>query len=67
MKTAVIAVLIAALAFTSFHLAHVENHRYALLLGMCKTEPIVDFNCLDKVQTRTSWAWNLYYGLFSEV
>ncbi len=67
MKSTVIVVLVAALAFTSYRLAHVENHRYALMLGMCKTTPIVDVTCLEKVQTRTSWAWNLYYGLFSEV
>lgn len=66
MRGFTIIVLFAALAFTSYRLAHVENQRYALFLGMCKDASPVDASCLKKVQTRTSWGWNLYYGLFSE-
>ncbi|NJO35509.1 MAG: hypothetical protein HC869_22945 [Rhodospirillales bacterium] len=68
MRNAAIIVLTAALAFTSYRLAHVENQRYALLVGMCKNElQLPDPACLQKVQTRTSWAWHIYYGLFSEI
>ena len=65
MRNVLIAVLLAALAFTSYRLTIVENQRYALLVGMCSTgsEPPIDAKCLMNVQTRTSWLWHLYYGL----
>lgn len=66
MKNFIIVALAAALAFTSVRLAHVENQRYAMLLGICGESDVTNFkrfDCLDKVETRTSWVWNLYYGL----
>jgi hypothetical protein len=64
MKVLVV-VLLVALGFMAHQLAVVENQRYALALGMCTSEtlPGPDFRCLSTVQTRTSWLWNLYYGV----
>lgn len=46
-------------------LVRVENQRYALSLGMCidPTLKVADQACLSKVETRTSWLWQLLYGL----
>lgn len=48
-------------------LVRVENERYALFLGMCRSAQIagapVDATCLAEVQTRTSWLWHLFYAL----
>lgn len=49
-------------------LVRVENERYALFLGMCRSESVVgmqvDFACLADVETRTSWLWHIYWALF---
>lgn len=49
-------------------LVRVENERYALFLGMCRSESVVgiqmDFACLADVETRTGWLWHLYWALF---
>jgi len=66
MNDVVIALLVVALAFVSYRLAAVENQRYALELNMCPSPHgllLPDLKCLKTVQTRTSWVWNLYYGL----
>ena len=53
----------------SFSLVKVENERYALIVGMCdmKDTPavlrLIDFQCLAKVETRTSWVWHLFYAM----
>ena len=53
----------------SLSLVKVENQRYALIVGMCNmkdTSPelrLIDYQCLSKVETRTSWIWHLFYGL----
>jgi hypothetical protein len=62
---AVALVLLLVVGYMAHQLAVVENQRYALALGMCKSAvlPAPDFHCLSTVQTRTSWLWNLYYGL----
>lgn len=48
-------------------LVRVENERYALFLGMCRSVSVVgiqvDFACLAEVETRTSWLWHLYWAL----
>ena len=60
----VICALIASLLFVSNQLVKVENQRYALIGGMCKgVNDLPDLDCLDHVQTRTSWMWHLYYAL----
>lgn len=66
MKNALIFALVMALGIVSYRLAHVENQRYALLVGMCQQDdanPRGLVDCLRTAQTRTSWAWHLYYGL----
>ncbi len=66
MKTLAIVGLIAALIFVSARLIHVENQRYALVTGMCRSNlapEVVDVGCLQSVETRTSWLWHLYHGL----
>lgn len=72
MRTFIIFVLIAALVFVSDRLVRIENQRYALIVGMCQRDgerlPVgLDRECLQAVQTRTSWAWQLYYGLTNPV
>lgn len=65
-RNALIVVLLVAIAVLADRVVREENQRYALLLGMCIQEgPVVlpDFECLDTVQTRTSWLWHLYYGI----
>jgi hypothetical protein len=66
MKTALIVALTALLVFVIARLVHVENQRYALILGMCRSEfhpAVPDIRCLKTVETRTSWAWHVYYAL----
>lgn len=45
-------------------LVRVENERYALMIGMCRTEiGHADIACLQKVETRTNPIWHLFYAL----
>lgn len=57
MKNGLIVVLAVAVVFLSDRLVREENQRYALLLGMCPPKDaarlLVNFDCLDAVQTRT--------------
>ena len=65
-KNILVVTLLFALMFTSWRLAEVENQRYALMLGMCPDKrglQLPDLKCLDDVETRIGWVWNLYYGL----
>ena len=65
MKNTIIAALALALVFVSSRLVFVENQRYALIVGKCKPDPtnLKWFDCLKTVETRTSWAAHLFYGL----
>lgn len=66
MKTLLIVVLASLLVFVSARLVRVENQRYALQSGMCRLAgaPMVpDLRFLQTVETRTSWAWHLYFAL----
>lgn len=70
MRVLLIVCLSAALFYCCQRLVEVENQRYALLLGMCQRQDLIvlhDLGCLAKVETRTSWTWNLYYGLFGNL
>lgn len=67
MRNLLIIVLAAGLALSCYRLVLVENQRYALLVGMCRNQsaPLLpDIQCLKTVETRTSWSWHLFYGLF---
>ncbi|WP_224016157.1 hypothetical protein [Paraburkholderia tropica] len=72
-RTALIAVLSAAIIVLAHALVRVENERYALWLGMCPNmrEAITALasgdddaiNCTKTVQTRTAWWWHIYYAI----
>jgi len=65
-KNAIIVVLLVVASVLADRVVREENQRYALVIGMCRMPgPVVltDFNCLNAVQTRTSWAWHLFYGV----
>ncbi len=68
MRGAIIFMLLAALVWFGSVIVRLENTRYAYSLGMCSEfEPgkvLEKQMCLDNVQTRTNWAWHLYYALF---
>ena len=65
MKNTVIILLVILLVFTAIRLADVERQLYALITGMClrNAENLSMFDCLSKVQPRSSNWWNLFYGL----
>lgn len=66
MKNLTILVLVGIIVFMGYRIVHIENQRYALLLGMCDRKDglqLPDFDCLSKVETRTHWAWHLWYAL----
>lgn len=66
LKAAVTLSLVGALILTSVRLADVERQRYALLIGLCQHDPQsarAPLECLQTVEPRTSWLWNLWYGL----
>jgi hypothetical protein len=68
MKNAVIVLLLVLAAFMAQRIIHIENQRYALVLGMCPNtspEDLLIMKCLDETETRTHWVWHLYYGLTS--
>lgn len=58
-----LAVLVVFLLIT---ITRIENERYALSLGMCKSNDnlTTDYACLEKTRTRTGWWWHVYYALF---
>jgi len=65
-RYAIIVVLLVFVAVLADRVAREENQRYAMLQGMCRqpgpVEP-TDAGCLNRVQTRVSWAWQLYHGV----
>lgn len=64
MKSMLIIVLAATLAFTAYRLGEVERQRYAMLVGMCPgTVSMIDPVCVAAAQPRENALWNLYYGL----
>lgn len=65
MKNVIIALLLAMVAFMSHRLVQLENQRYAMVTGLCEYDPGNPrwLDCLERTQTRTSWAWHLYYAL----
>jgi hypothetical protein len=70
MKIATIAVLLLLVAFLADRVARIENQRYALSSNICKfdpAKPAVQWDCLEKIQTRSSWLWQLYYAMTDHV
>lgn len=69
MKNVLILILLLVIGYMADRLVRTENQHYALLLNSCpekRTDPslqLLDFGCLETVQTRTGWLWHLYYGL----
>lgn len=62
----VIVVLAVVLCWLGGRLADVERQRYAMQVGLCgggATAKPALVDCLRSAQPRTSWWWNLYYGL----
>ncbi len=58
--------LAVALIYTIIRLADVERQRYAMFLYMCpRVEANLNtfFDCITNAQPRTSWTWDLWYGL----
>ena len=65
-KTVIIVLLVVLCGFLADRVVREENQRYALLVGMCTAQgplDVPDFDCLEDVQTRTSWLWQLYYAV----
>jgi len=69
-KINLIIVIIALILLFWFATAiiRLENYHYAVQVGFCDEFSTPDKliqkdECLDKVQTRTSPIWNLFYGL----
>jgi len=70
MKSAATVVLILISALLADRVVRLENQRYALYNDMCKRDPANPsqrWDCLEKVQTRTSWFWHLYYAVTQHV
>jgi len=75
-KNGIIALLLVVVLLLCGTIVHIENERYALLIGTCpnvKTtsqdgfiyrdpnrDPIA---CLESVQTRTSPLWHIFYAI----
>lgn len=66
-KSAAILVMAGMLVWFAATIVRLENIHYAAELGMCDqftgTTLYMRQDCLDKIQTRTSWVWHLLYGL----
>lgn len=70
MKAAAIIVLLLLVVFLADRVVRIENQRYALYNNLCKSDPLnltVRWDCLEKVQTRSSWFWHLYYAMTDHV
>lgn len=70
MKNIFIFVLLGALFWFGSAIVRLENIRYANDLSMCQrfeadrpSTALERYNCLDSVETRTSFFWHLLYGL----
>lgn len=70
MRNALIPVLILVAGFLADRVVRIENQRYALFVDLCKLDPANPakrWDCLENVQTRTSWFWHLYYAMTEHV
>lgn len=64
-KNVAIGALLVVVLYLMIVLIRVENQRYALFVGMCRSGPtgLADSKCLSKVETRTNPLWHLFYAL----
>jgi hypothetical protein len=65
MRNAIVVILLLVTGFLADRRVRIENQRYAIYAGLCKSDPVnatARWNCLENVQTRTSWFWHLYYA-----
>jgi hypothetical protein len=71
MKSAVIAVMALLIIFLADRMVRLENQHYALRVGTCKqTDPANSkpfWDCLEHVQTRTSWFAHFLYAATDHV
>lgn len=69
MRTALLIALLLSLAANVWlgkAVVRLEKYHYASMLGSCgefSLGSIQREQCLAEAETRTSWAWHLYYGL----
>ncbi len=66
-RNGIVAALLIVIFLLGGTIVHVENERYALLVGMCPSICQRDNDhdsaaCLKEVQTRASPFWHLYYA-----
>ena len=66
-RSAIIVVLLVAVAVLSDRVVREENQRYALEQGLCQSAGQLDRDCLATVQTRSAWGWQLYYGIINQL
>ena len=67
MKNLIIFLLLAVTLWFGAAIVRLENARYAASLGMCDRYSGLSLperaKCMDNTNTRTSWVYNLLYGL----
>jgi hypothetical protein len=68
-KNALIVGLLGIVIWFGVTIVRLEKYHYASQLGMCSeygSDPqglVTRDKCLDEAETRTSWAWHLYYAM----
>jgi hypothetical protein len=63
---ALVVILSGLILWLGATLARVENERYALETGLCRSEPVAPLSmkrCLKQVETRTGWWWHIFHAL----
>lgn len=64
LRSTLMVVLAVLVLWMGVALVRVENERYALVTGMCRTSiGTADLACLERTSTRTHWMWHLWYAL----
>ena len=66
-RGAIIVVLLVFVAVLCDRVVREENQRNALEQGLCQSTGQLDADCLATVQTRSAWAWQLYYGVINQL
>ena len=66
-RSAAIVVLLVFVAVLADRVVREENQRDALAQGLCQSSAQPNPDCLATVQTRSAWAWQLYYGVVGQL